>query len=289
MAAGEGVIWVNGELSSPAQARVSVLDAGFLYGDGVFETLRTYGGRPFLLHAHLARLLDGARALALPSPPSLETLTDAVGQALEAAALPEATLRITLTRGEGTLGLEPDGFTRATCVIAVLPLRTWPEALYTHGATLVTLWRRSAEDRPGPAIKSLSYQRALLGRQSFRARGADEGLYLDEGGNITEGTVSNVFAVRAGKLVTPPAEVCLPGITRREVLDLARDLELDVREAPLKPEDLSRADEVFLTGSLAELVPCVRFDRAPIGKETPGPVWERLHAAYRSFTQVELP
>lgn len=265
-----GAAWLNGEFLSPGEARVPALDAGFLFGDGLFETLRTYGGRPFLLRAHLERLCAGARALDIPLPSELDNVACAV---VARSGLPDCTVRLTVTRGVAGAGTP-------TVLVTALPLRAWPARVYEEGARAGWLWPRSA-GRPGPSVKSTSYQWALLGRREAEARGWNEGLFLDGAGtHVTEGSATNLFAVVDGNVWTPPVEACLPGVTRAEVLRLARQEGMAVREAPLPVDVVSRADEVFLTSSLAELVPVTQLDGKPVGRGAPGPVGRALRAAY---------
>lgn len=281
-----GCVWHNGVFLAPDDVRVSPFDFGWLYGDGLFETLRTYGRRPFLLSAHLARLARSADQLGFPPLPSEAEFEAAVLGAVERAGLPEAYIRITVTRGIGTAGLDPAGCKTPTVLVAALTLRTWSAALYSEGARLTVLWPRGHQDWPLPTIKSISYQRTVIARAELKRRGADEGIYLDEDGCVTETSVSNLFIVRGKTVLTPPATRCLPGITRAEVLDIAREAGLDAREESLRPEDLRAADEVFLTGSLAELVPAVQLDGHMLGSGRPGPVWNQLRSLYLARTRM---
>ena len=283
--ASQGCIYVNGEFTPPGEARIAVMDHGLLYGDGLFETLRTYGGRPFRVAEHLARLEEGMRTLAFAGAPDEPTLRGLLERTLARAGLPEAYLRLTVTRGVGQRGLDPSGCSSPSIIVAALPLRTYPEAHYAEGVSAATLWRRHREARPPPSIKTTSYQGAVLARAEVARRGVQEGLYLDEAGNVTEGTVSNVFCLLDGRLVTPPAAVCLPGITRAEVLSLAREAGLSVEERELRAEELLAATELFVTSSLAELLPVVRLDGRQVGEGTPGPVQRSLLEAYRARTR----
>ncbi len=283
----QGCIYLNGTFLAPGEARVSVFDRGFLYGDGVFESLRTYGGVPFRLDAHLTRLasaLDEVGIVGVPAPKQLQGI---VAETLARAGLPDAYLRITVTRGtqfEG--GPAPRDGLAPTVVVVALPLHGYPAAAYERGVTAVLLWPRAVADRPAPAVKSLSFQRGVLGKQQVVSRGAHEGFYLDGSGHVTEGTTSNVFAVQGGALRTPPREVCLDGVTRREVLAIARDRGLPAAEAPVTIESLHAADEVFVTNSLAELLPVVEIEGRPVGAGLPGPIWRQLWLAYRDACGV---
>jgi branched-chain amino acid aminotransferase len=280
----EGWVYVNGAFVPPAQATVPAFDHGYLYGDGLFETLRTYGGVPFRLEAHLARLERGLEELAIRGAPARSALHGLVLETLARARLPEAYLRITVTRGVGSRGLDPAGCDTPSVLIAALPLRSWPAASYAEGLSATVLWARPTQVHPPPTLKSTSYQHTVVARLELSRRGVQEGFFIDEAGQVTEGTVSNVFAVVGGALVTPPGTVCLPGITRAEILAIAREEGLPVREEPLPVGVLSGAGEVFVTSSLAELLPVVRIDQARIGTGRPGPVYQRLHELYRQRT-----
>jgi branched-chain amino acid aminotransferase len=273
-----GSAWLNGVYCALDELRVSPLDAGFLYGDGLFETLRTYGGRPAFLGRHLSRLAGGAESLGLPGLPPLEGV---VVEVIRRAGFPECTVRLTVTRGVGTAGLSPAGFGAPTALVTAQPLRTWPADVYARGARVGLMWRRSAEAWPRPGVKSTSYQGAVMARREAAARGWDEGLYLDASGlHVTEGAASNVFAVVGARLWTPPSDVCLPGVTRGELLRLASEVGLVVEEAPLPCEVLGQADEVLLTSALAGVVPVTEVDGAKVGRGVPGPAWSALRARY---------
>jgi branched-chain amino acid aminotransferase len=286
MGLAEGCVYVNGAFVPPAQATVPAFDHGYLYGDGLFETLRTYGGVPFRLDEHLARLEEGLSALAIRGAPPTRELRARVEETLARARLPEAYVRITVTRGVSTLGLDPAGCGTPSVLIAALPLRTYPAAHYTDGISATVLWARPTQVHPPPTLKSTSYQHSVVARLELARRGVQEGFWVDAAGHVTEGTVSNVFAVRDGVLVTPPRDVCLPGVTRAEVLAIAREAGLRIAEEPLSADALAQAEELFITSSLAELVPVVRVDQSRIGSGRPGAMCQRLHALYRQRTTL---
>lgn len=273
-----GSAWLNGTFSTLDELRISPLDAGFLYGDGLFETLRTHGGRPAFLGRHLERLARGAEALGIRGLPPLRRV---VNQVISRSGLTECTVRITVTRGVGTAGLSPEGFGAPTVLVTAQPLRTWAPEVYARGARVGLLWRRSAEAWPRPWVKSTSYQGAVMARRTAVDRGWDEGLYLEDAwDHVTEGATSNVFVVLAGRLSTPPAEVCLPGITRGVVLRLARRAGLKAEECALPVDILQRAEEVLLTSSLAGVVPVTSIDGHPVGKGVPGLAFKKLRKLY---------
>ncbi len=270
----EALLWRAGTAVAAHEATVPALDTGALYGDGLFETLRTYGGRPAFLDAHLERLARSAAALEIELPTSAD-LEHAVGAAIAALGAPEAYIRLSVTRGTaGAPGLRAAAAAGpAAPVVLVAPL---PASGGDTPATAVLLDGRFSP--PTPMHKSLSWQHAV---RATRAAGEHEGLYLDVNGHVTEGVTTNVFAILGDVLHTPPADRCLPGVTRAVVLGLARAVGLQPSEAPLPAGDLRGADEVLLTGSLAEVRAVTAIDGRPVGAGRPGPRHAALLAAYR--------
>lgn len=272
------VVWLNGRVLPLAEARISPLDRGFLHGDGAFETLRAYRGKPFLLDAHLDRLELAGKELALPLP-DRATLARAVGEVLRANALAEARVRITVSRGEDGPDLWPEAPV-PTVLVTAQPVAL-PSWLYERGAAVVT----SSLRVPARAhSKSTSFQAHVLAKGEARRAGAWEALLLNDRGEVAEGATSNVFALLDGEVVTPPtAAGALAGITRAAVLRLAQPaLCLGAREAVLRPRDLLAAREVFLCSSVAEVVPVVRVDGQAVGDGHPGPVTRAVLDAYRA-------
>jgi branched-chain amino acid aminotransferase len=270
---------IDGVILAPEEARVSVYDRGFLYGDSVFETIRTYGGEPFALSAHLVRLALSAAKIGFTIPVSAHALAIEVRKAVRAARNAESYIRITVTRGSGPLGLDPALARAPVRVILVEPLAPLPAALYRDGVSASTM----RVDRPAdvaPGAKIANYLASLLAIQSAKAQGAHEALLLDARGEVIEGATSNVFVVQDGALITPPEEAgILAGITRAQVLTLAEELGVPVRLATFPPA--IAAQEAFLTSSLRELLPLVRIDAHQLGDGAPGPVTRALHAAFR--------
>lgn len=271
---------IDGTLVAPEDAKVSVYDRGFLYGDGVFETLRTYRGAPFALEDHLERLQASARAVGIPLPVPLRTLERETQEALRAAGNLDSTIRILLTRGQGPLGLDPSGATSPLRVILVEPLRPPPASLYLDGVATITVRTDRAADA-APGAKVTNYLASMLALERARAAGAHEALLLDAEGYVLEGTTSNFFLVIEGELLTPPKALILAGITRAHVLALAGREGIPVRHGAIGRNDLASASEAFLTSTLRELVPVIRVDDLTIGPGTPGPITRRLHAAFR--------
>lgn len=281
------VIAVDGVLSDGASARISVLDRGFLYGDSVYEVVRTYQGRAFLLDEHLARLERSASLLGIPLPLSREAQGEEIARVLAAAGNAESYLRVIITRGNGPIGLDPALATSPTRVVIVTELQGFPAELYERGAAiaLVPAGRSTASTIPQGA-KSGNYLVNIMALGVARRRGAHEAVMLDAAGLITEGASSNVFVVSAGALHTPPLHAgILEGITRRRVIELALEEGLAVHERPLAPADLSQADEVFLTSTLREILPVTVIDGTEVAGGVPGPVARRLRERFRALTR----
>jgi branched-chain amino acid aminotransferase len=275
--------WIDGETHKAEDATIPVLDHGLLYGDGVFEGIRVYGGRPFYLDAHLDRLADSARALMLEPAADRSLVADAC-RAM-GARLGDGYLRLLVTRGVGDLGLDPTSCTTPRTILVGGPIRITDPDRYRHGARLITSSvRRPPADILDARIKSLNYLPSILARLQARAAGADEALMLDHRGCIAEGSADNVLAIRGGVVSSPPTtDGGLDGITRAVVLELARRGAHRVRERSLTPFDLYTADEVLLTGTGAELIPVASVDgRALLA---PGPMTGALTAAFRDHVR----
>jgi len=275
-------VWLNGQVLEASEARISPLDRGFLLGDGLFETLACHQGAPFLWEEHLDRLEASAKALDIGFP-GRAMLRDAVMWVVAANGLAHADaarVRITLTRGEGGEGggVWPDEVLAPTVLVTASPVHL-PAGLAEDGAAAITSAVRAVAG--APTHKSTSFQPNVLAKGEARRAGAWEALLRNERGEVAEGATSNVFAVRAGELHTPPPEAgILPGVTRAFVLRMARDLGITAEESALRPQALAGAGEAFLTSSLAGIVPLVRLDGEPIGSGAPGPVTRRLQRAY---------
>ncbi len=276
-------VWIDGLVHEPEAAVVSVFDRGFLYGDSVFETLRTYGGRAFALLEHLQRLERSAAKVFIELPVSLEVLGAEIEAAVAATGNQESYVRVIVTRGSGPLGLDTGFVAHPLRAIIVGRLEPPPPEAYDRGIAVVTYrTQRVSEATEAAGTKVGNYLVAVLAMRSARAEGASEALIVDGGGNVVEGATSNVFAVREGRLVTPPEEVgILAGITRWFVLGVARDLGIEVELRPLPASELIGADEVFISSSIRELLPVVRVDSEPVGAGRPGPMTLRLRQAFR--------
>ncbi len=279
---------INGVSYAPEQAKVSIYDRGFLYGDSVFETIRTYGGVLFETAEHLRRLERSAASLGIAMPASAAQLGGEAERAVREADNPESYVRLMLTRGSGPLGLDPELCSEPPLrVIMVEPLVPPPPVLYQKGITTVCVQTVRASDAAQSA-KIGNYLASALALQHARQRGADEALVVNREGIIVEGTTTNVFFVQGSKLITPPLEIgILPGITRKIVLDLARELFIGVELRALTPEQAHGMQEVFFTSSIRELLPIVSIDGHRIGTGKPGPVTRRLHLALRELAGIK--
>jgi branched-chain amino acid aminotransferase len=284
----EPVCWLNGELMPARAARVPVLDHGLLYGDGVFEGIRFYHGRPFRLGAHLERLQRSAAALRLTVPLDRTELEGAVEATIAAYGDPDGYLRLVVTRGTGKLGLDPVNCTAPNVFIIADALAMVSEAVRRQGArVIIAATRRIGADALDPRIKSLNYLNHILARMEATNAGADEAILLNARGHVAEGSADNVFIVRGGKLLTPPVtDGALEGITRATVLELAAGLKIPAAEISLAPFDLYSAEECFLTGTGVELIPVREVDGRAIG-EKPGPEYQRIVSAFRELVVRE--
>lgn len=277
------VVSIDGRLCPPGEQVVSVFDRGFLYGDSVFETLRTYDGVPFELEEHLARLERSAALVFIELSVSRAVLRGEIATALSASGNPESYVRVMLTRGEGALGLDPALAERPRRVIIVQPLLQPPAEQYTRGIAAVSYRTdRVLDATTAQGAKVGNYLISVLGLRQAKQSGASEALIVDGRGRILEGGSSNVFVVDGVGLRTPPLEAgILAGITRARVLELAAELGLVVELGDVQLEAARHAREIFITSSIRELLPVVRLDGAPVGTGRPGPVFQRLLTAFR--------
>lgn len=271
-------IYLQDRFIPKEEAKVSVFDHGFLYGDGLFETLRAYDGVIFRLSKHLERLARSADRLEL-SLPSVSKLETILYETLKRNALREALLRLTLTRGEGEMGIDPALCERPTLVVTARPFDGYPSEYYLKGiSAIIVQVRRNA----APAMKSTSFLNNVMAKIEAKRGGAAEGLFLNLEGYLSEGTTSNLFWLRRGKLETPSTAVgLLEGITREVVIDLARKKNIPIEEGFYEPDALFEAEEAFLTNSGFELMPLTRINGNAIGSGTPGAITRQLHHAFK--------
>ena len=283
----QALCWLNGRLMPAAEARVSVLDHGLLYGDGVFEGIRFYHRRAFRLAAHLQRLSDSARALALELPVDAATLSAAVDATIAAAPWESGYLRLVVTRGVGALGLDPSSCTAPSVFILAGTLQLITAEGRRGARLIIAATRRLGADGLDPRIKSLNYLNPILARLEAQHADADEAIMLNAAGRVAEGTADNVFIVRARRLLTPPVtEGALEGVTRGILLELAGAAGIEALERPLSPYDLHTADECLLTGTAAELVPVAEIDGRPL-RHCPGPVYTELAGRFQQLVAAE--
>ena len=285
------VVYVNGTISRGETASISVFDHGFLYGEGVYETLRTYDRVPFLFDRHLVRLRHSSSLMTLEVPWSDAELGGRVEETMQAhpelSGAAEAYIRILVTRGVGDLSYHLSAAPTPSLVIIVKPLVLAPERTFTEGIALsLVAIRRNHPRALNPMIKSNNLLNNALAMQEAYTRGADEALMLNQAGELAECSQSNVFLVLDGAVVTPPLSAgLLPGITRAFVLEIARELGLPARESTLTEQDLWAADEAFITGTTREVTPVAAVDGRPIGSGKPGPVTRRLLEEFRARTR----
>lgn len=275
------LVHFDGRLVSPEQARVSVFDYGFLYGFGLFETMRSYEGVIFRLEEHVDRLLSGAERFGFAGKLSAERLADVCRQTLNANSLRDARLRITVTPGNGDGMPDPEACTAPTVLVTARKYVPRTSEVFERGSSaVISRWKRCG----GSALlgtKCLSYAENLLGRFEANKKGFDESLVETADGMLAEGVTSNVFVVVGDIVVTPPASLVLPGIARTDVLDLAIAMGLRVEERAVKTGELFLASEAFLTNSIIEVMPLTSVDRRPVGNGRVGPITRRLAKAYK--------
>jgi len=280
-------IWINGTLYDKADAKISVYDHGLLYGDGVFEGLRSYDGKVFRLEEHLARLWNSAKAILLEIPISREEMARAVNDTLKANNLGDAYIRLVVTRGAGSLGLDPNRTSQPQIIIITDHIAVYPEELYRAGLEIITAsTMRNHPAALNPRIKSLNYLNNILAKIESMQAGCLEALMLNHKGEVAECTADNIFLVRNGVLLTPPVDAgALEGITRDAVIELARAAGYEVRETALTRHDVYIADECFLTGTAVEVIAVVKVDSRKIGSGAPGPITRDLKERFHKLTR----
>jgi len=288
-------VWLNGKLIPPDQATVSVFDHGLLYGDGVFEGIRTYGRRIFKLRTHLQRLFASAKIVRLTIPYALEQLEAACRETVAANECDNGYVRLCVTRGVGTLGLNPFVCNNPCVFIIADTIVLYPEELYREGLSVITSSViRNHPQALNPKMKSMNYLNNILAKIEAIEAGLLEAVMLNHKGNVSECTGDNVFIVcrdaSGPTLCTPPLQAgILDGVTRNAVIELSRQLGVDVHCRDLKQDDLHSADEIFLTGTAAEVIPVTRIDQRTIGDGRPGPVTNRLMEAFRALVRDNAP
>ncbi len=282
------IIYIDGKYLPKEEAHISVFDHGFLYGDGVFEGIRAYNGRVFRLQEHLDRLYDSARTIDLKVPVPKEEMAAIILEVLRRNKLTNGYIRPLVTRGVGDLGLDPRKCPIASVIVIAVEWGAMYGDLYEKGlkAITVSVRRNPAEALP-PNVKSLNYLNNILGKIEANYKGGDEAIFFDTNGYMSEGSGDNIFVVKNGVIFTPPTLNNLRGITRAVVLEIAKSHGLTLVEQNLGYYDMYSADEVFVTGTAAEVAPIVLIDGRTIGTGKPGPVTRQLMAAFRTVTETE--
>jgi branched-chain amino acid aminotransferase len=279
-------IYIDGEFYDKENAKISVFDHGLLYGDGVFEGIRFYNGRVFRLDEHMNRLFDSARAIALNIGLDKAAVAEATLETIRQNNLQDGYIRLVVTRGVGDLGLNPYLCPKASIFIIASAITLYPAEKYQNGLDVVTCaTRRIPHGALSPMVKSLNYLNNVMAKIEAINAGAGEGLMLNEQGFVAECTGDNIFIVKNGVISTPPiASGALAGVTRAVVFDLAREFGIPIFEPMMTRYDIFTADECFLTGTAAEVIPAVNLDTRPIGDGKPGPVTRRLMARFSELT-----
>ena len=282
------LIYIDGRFVQREEARLSVFDHGFLYGDGVFEGIRAYNGKVFQMESHLDRLYDSAKTIDLKIPVSKQEMTGIILETLRKNNLKDGYIRPIVTRGVGDLGLDPRKCPKPSVIVIAVEWGAMYGDLYEKGLKAVCVSvRRNPADALPPNVKSLNYLNNILGKLEANCKGGDEAIFFDTNGYVSEGSGDNIFVVKNGVIITPPTLNNLRGVTRAVVLDLARSHGITVLEQNIGYFDLYSADEVFVTGTAAEVAPIVLIDGRSIGSGKPGPVTRQLMAAFRTVTETE--
>lgn len=286
-----GQVWLDGKLVPSHLACVSVMDHGLLYGDGAFEGIRAYNGRIMKLATHLRRLFESAKAIRLVMPYTQEELAAAVRETLKANGRTDAYVRLCVTRGIGEMGINPFNSPRPTVFIVTCDLRLYPKDFYENGLPIISSSvMRNHPAALSPRIKSLNYLNNVLAKIEAIDAGVFEAVMYNHQGFVAECTADNLFIVKGGRVITPPLSAgSLEGCTRNLVMDLAREAGLPMVEQDLTRHDLYVADEMFLTGTGAEVIPVTLIDKRPIGTGKPGPVTRQLIGAFRALIAKGVP
>jgi len=283
----ELTIYLDGKFVSESEAKVSVFDHGLLYGDGIFEGIRFYNGRVFRLEEHHDRLWDSARSICLEIPIGRAEMTEALLETIRRNDLREGYIRQIVTRGVGNLGLNPTQCKRPSVIIIATTIALYPKEVCEKGLTVITCaTRRTGAAALNPAVKSLNYLNNVMARIEANLAGADEALMLNEAGNVAECTADNMFVIKKGQIFTPPISAgALRGITRSVVFEVAAELGIKITETDVTRHDVFIADECFLTGTAAEVIPVVKADGRTIGTGKPGSITMRVIDRFREMTR----
>jgi branched-chain amino acid aminotransferase len=282
------LVYINGEFVPEEEAKISIFDHGFLYGDGVFEGIRAYNGRVFRLKEHVDRLYDSAKVIDLEIPISKEEFQEIILETLRKNNLRDAYIRPIVTRGIGDLGLDPRKCSNPHIIIITKEWGKLYGDLYERGLKAVTVCiRRNAIDSLPPSIKSMNYLNNILAKIEANAKGGDEAIFLDSNGYLSEGSGDNIFIVKNGKIMTPPTLNNLRGITREATIEIIMKEGIPFQEMNLGLYDLYSADEVFVTGTAAEIAPITIIDGRKVGDGKPGAITKKLMEEFRKLTERE--
>ena len=283
------LVYINGDLVPKTEAKISVFDHGFLYGNGLFETMRAYHRKVFRLEHHLQRLFLALEYLRFPIPFSFDFLKEAVYNILDANRVDEAYVRVSVTRGEGATVPDPSTCGVPNLIIITREYVSYSPALYQKGYRGKIVSVRPSPHTPTLTMKTLNYLNNIIAKREAKDAGFNEALMINTEGFVTEGAVSSLFMIKGGLISTPAREVgLLPGITRQVILEIAEAKSLKAREAKITPSELLAADEAFLTNSLIEIMPLVEIDGYPLGRGSPSPLTQELMGAYRELVKTEL-
>lgn len=285
-----GLVYIDGKLFKTEEAKISVFDHGLLYGDGVFEGIRAYNGRVFKLNEHLDRLFRSAKFIMLNIPLTKEELTKSIVETIKANELRDAYIRLVVTRGAGDLGLDPRKCLKPSIIIIVDKISLYPKEFYENGLELITVpTRKNTQGALSPCVKTLNYLNSILAKIEANNAGAIEVVMLNQEGYVAECSADNIFIVKNNSILTPPLWVgALEGITRDTVMQLSKkDLGIESRETVLTRFDLYTADECFLTGTAAEVIPVVKIDNRLIGNGKPGKATLKIMDIFHNLTQTE--
>lgn len=282
-------VYVNGQYFPKEEAKISVFDHGFLYGDGIFEGIRAYGGKVFRLKEHIDRLYDGARGIMLDIPLTKEEMTEVVLETLRKNKLRDAYIRLVVSRGTGDLGLDPRKCQKPTVICITDKIVLYPEKLYNEGMGIITAaTRRNRPEGVNPQMKSLNYLNNIMAKLEANLAGVPEAMLLNTEDYVAECTGDNIFIVKDGVLITPPPFVgILVGITRNAIIELAEKIGVKVEEKVFTRYEVFTADECFLSGTAAEAIPVVKVDGRTIADGRPGPVTKKITEAFKELIKTE--
>lgn len=281
-------VWIDGQYFNKEDAKISVFDHGLLYGDGVFEGIRVYSGKIFECKAHLQRLYDSAKAIRLTIPYTPDEIEKAMQETIRINGFEDCYIRLVVTRGTGTLGLDPNRCPRASVIIITDLIRLYPQEMYEKGMSVITSSvMRNHPNALSPRIKSLNYLNNILAKIEAIDAGVPEAIMLNPEGYVAECTGDNIFIVRGGVVHTPPvSDGALEGVTRAVIMNLCQSSFIPIQEKRIERHDLYIADECFLTGTAAEVIPVTRIDGRTVGSGEPGPITRKLLEAFHKFVRL---